>query len=128
MVETKENKNSMNTMNGTVQGAGGQPGIRERKYDPILDDPISSNESGSEEESGESSDEALEIEFPRNNAQELMTFLHREITNLSNMDDPQKRKFALLKLYQIFVLVISTFKRVLVMSISAKTEYCSYFG
>ena len=104
MVETKENKNSMNTMNGTVQGAGGQPGIRERKYDPILDDPFSSNESGSEESGDQSSDEALEIEFPRNNAQELMTFLHREITNLSNMDDPQKRKFALLKLYQIFVL------------------------
>ena len=105
MVETKENTNSMNTANGTKSVASDQKGIRERKYDPILDDPISSNESGSEEESGDqSSDEAVEIEFPRNNAQELMTFLHREITNLSNMDDPQKRKFALLKLYQIFVL------------------------
>ena len=105
MVETKENTNSMNTANGTKSVTSDQKGIRERKYDPILDDPISSNESGSEEESGDqSSDEAVEIEFPRNNAQELMTFLHREITNLSNMDDPQKRKFALLKLYQIFVL------------------------
>ena len=85
--------------------AGKSNGLRERKYDPILDDPISSDESGSGDESGDqSSDEALEIEFPRDNAQELMTFLHREITNLSNMDDPQKRKFALLRLYQIFVL------------------------
>ena len=33
-----------------------------------------------------------------------MTSLHREVTNLSNMDDPQKRKFALVKLYQVFVL------------------------
>ena len=48
---------------------------------------------------GESSDEGLEIDFPRENSQELMTFLHREVTNLSNMDDPQKRKFALVKLY-----------------------------
>ncbi len=33
-----------------------------------------------------------------------MTFLHREITNLQNMEDPQKRKFALLRMYEIFVL------------------------
>ena len=81
-------------------------GPRERKYDPILDDPISSDDdsAGSEGSEGEGSDEALDIEFPRENSQELMTFLHREVTNLSNMDDPQKRKFALVKLYQVFVL------------------------
>jgi hypothetical protein len=33
-----------------------------------------------------------------------MTFLHREITNLQNQEEPQKRKFALLRLYEIFVL------------------------
>lgn len=33
-----------------------------------------------------------------------MTFLHREITNIQNLEDPQKRKFALLRLYEIFVL------------------------
>lgn len=33
-----------------------------------------------------------------------MTFLHREITNIQNMEDPQKRKFGLLRLYEIFVL------------------------
>ena len=30
--------------------------------------------------------------------------MHREITNLSNLEDNTKRKFALVKLYQIFVL------------------------
>ena len=33
-----------------------------------------------------------------------MQFLHREVTNLSNLEDSQKRKFALVKLYQVFVL------------------------
>ena len=33
-----------------------------------------------------------------------MQFLHREVTNLSNLEDAMKRKFALIKLYQIFVL------------------------
>ena len=33
-----------------------------------------------------------------------MQFLHRDINNLSNMEDNQKRKFALIKLYQVFVL------------------------
>lgn len=33
-----------------------------------------------------------------------MTFLHREITNIQNQEEPQKRKFALLRLYEIFVL------------------------
>ena len=33
-----------------------------------------------------------------------MIFLHRELTNLQNMEDSQKRKFALMKLYEIFVL------------------------
>ena len=89
MVETKENTNSINKVPEASGAANKAQGLRERKYDPILDDPISSDESGSEDESEEqSSDEALEIEFPRDNAQELMTFLHREITNLSNMDDP----------------------------------------
>lgn len=33
-----------------------------------------------------------------------MNFIHRELTNLSNMEDAQKRKFALLRMYEIFVL------------------------
>jgi len=44
------------------------------------------------------------MEFPREDAQELLQFLHREVTNLSNLEDNMKRKFALIKLYQIFVL------------------------
>lgn len=61
-------------------------------------DVVNKNES---EESSE--EEGCEIEFPRESAADLMTYLHREINNLSNMEDPQKRKFALIKLYQIFV-------------------------
>ena len=96
MVDSKENVNQINT----TASAADSKGPRERKYDPILDDPISSDDSGDADGSeGESSEEGLEIEFPRDNSQELMTFLHREVTNLSNMDDPQKRKFALVKLY-----------------------------
>ncbi len=52
----------------------------------------------------ESSEEELDFDFPREDAQELLQFLHREITNLSNLEDSTKRKFALVKLYQIFVL------------------------
>lgn len=33
-----------------------------------------------------------------------MNFIHRELTNVSNMEDAQKRKFALLRMYEIFVL------------------------
>ena len=87
MVESKENTNSMNTTAGEASQQDAK-GPKERKYDPIIDDPLSS-ESGDGEGSGdESSDEGLEIEFPRDNAEELMTFLHREVTNLANMEDP----------------------------------------
>jgi len=79
-------------------------------YDPILDDPISDgsvHESGSDdndEGSNDESDEGVQIVFPRENAAELLTFLHREITNISNMEDASKRKFALMRFYEIFVL------------------------
>ena len=33
-----------------------------------------------------------------------MTFLHRDIQNLSNLEDAQKRKFGLMRLYQVFIL------------------------
>ena len=46
----------------------------------------------------------MDIKFPRESAAELMTFLHREMTNMQNMEDPQKRKFALIRMYEIFVL------------------------
>jgi hypothetical protein len=82
---------------------------KQRPYDPILDDPISSGESqddknNSSEESGSGSEDEVEIEFPRQNANDLLNFIHRELTNLSNMEDAQKRKFALLRMYEIFVL------------------------
>ena len=33
-----------------------------------------------------------------------MNFLHRDLQNIQNLEDAQKRKFALMRLYQIFVL------------------------
>jgi len=58
------------------------------KYDPILDDLIG-NKSSSEDSSNSdaSSEEEIQIEFPRQNAADLMTFLHREITNIQNLED-----------------------------------------
>jgi hypothetical protein len=52
-----------------------------------LDDPIDNNNEQSDEGSSgseTSSQEEVQIEFPRENAAELMTFLHREITNIQN--------------------------------------------
>ena len=82
---------------------------QKKDYDPILDDPLSDEEkktdsSQEEEGSSEESDEGVDIKFPRESAAELMTFLHREITNMQNMEDAQKRKFALIRMYEIFVL------------------------
>ena len=72
----------------------------------MFDSSTESDGKGSQESSGseESSDEDIDFEFPRDDATELMQFLHREVTNLSNLEDAMKRKFALIKLYQIFVL------------------------
>jgi len=60
-------------------------------------------DSSSEEESSGSEDEGVDIDFPRESASDLLQYLHREVNNLSNLEDNQKRKFALIKLYQIFV-------------------------
>ena len=63
----------------------------------------SSEEDGSGSE--ESSEEELsDIKFPKGNAQELLQFINRDLNNLANKEDKQKRKFSLLKLYEIFVL------------------------
>ena len=81
-------------------------------HDPILDyDPtkdstnVNTDSEGDVSGSGEedSSDEE-ELNFPRESATDLENYLHRDITNVSNMEDPQKRKFALIKLYQVLVL------------------------
>ena len=80
---------------------------KKQDYDPILDDPLSDEdkkESSSGEEEGSDESDEVEIKFPRENAAELLTFLHREMTNLQNMEDAQKRKYALMRLYEIFVL------------------------
>ena len=50
----------------------------------IINDTKDQNNSSSEEES---EDEGSEIEFPRENATDLFQFLHREINNLSNLED-----------------------------------------
>ena len=66
---------------------------KSRPYDPILDDPISSGDekkkqSSDSEGSGSSSEEEVEIEFPRENGTDLLNFIHRELTNIQNMEDP----------------------------------------
>ena len=70
-------------------------------YEPGHTDESSS---GAEDDGSSEEDDDSNIEFPRDNAQDLMNFLHRDITNLSNVEDVTKRKFAVMKLYQIFVL------------------------
>ena len=60
-------------------------------------------ETSSSEEESDGSDEGCDIEFPRSNGTDLQQHLHREINNLQNLEDNQKRKFALIKLYQVFV-------------------------
>jgi hypothetical protein len=79
-----ENFNSSNTTAKVTKSPK-----KTRSYDPILDDPIGSSSEEEEkevvqDESGSSEDEA---DFPRENASALMTFLHREITNLQNLED-----------------------------------------
>lgn len=81
-----------------------------RAYDPILDDPLSDSEEEecpkeSKDDDGSSSEEGgTDVEFPREDADELMAMLHREFTNIQNMEDANIRKFALMRLYEIFVL------------------------
>jgi len=72
-------------------------------YDPIMDDPIES-QSSEKSETSEESEEEVDIQFPRDNSNDLLTFLHRDIQNMQNLEDAQKRKFALIRLYQIFVI------------------------
>lgn len=68
------------------------------EYDNDTDSGIDQHESSAEDE-----DEGVDIEFPRESAADLMQFLHRELNNLQNMEDAQKRKFALIKMYQVLV-------------------------
>ena len=70
------------------------------------DDDDEGSDSG-ETSSGDSDDESEgedDIEFPRDNAPDILSFVQRDLVNLNNKEDGQKRKFALLHLYQIFVL------------------------
>lgn len=61
----------------------------------------SSEGSGSDDEE---EDGGSDINFPRDNAHDLHQHIMRDLTNLNNMQEDQKRKFALLRLYEIFVL------------------------
>ena len=48
-------------------------------------------------------DDENEIAFPREDAADILQFIHREVNTLQNMEDGQKRKYSLIRLYQIFV-------------------------
>jgi hypothetical protein len=94
-MENQENVNIVNKM---------------RQYeDPLLKafeeeqkKPAQEEDSGSSED--DSSDELSDIKFPKENAAELLQFIMRDLNNIQNKEDKQKRKFSLLKLYEIFVL------------------------
>jgi hypothetical protein len=74
-----ENYNTSNSLNSKIN----ESNKKDSNYDPILDDPIdSSSEEEKEEASDASSEEGIKIEFPRENSAELLTFIHREITNI----------------------------------------------
>lgn len=75
--------------------------------DPLLKAFDDQAKDSSQEESSEDSSEEeqlSDIKFPKSNAQELLQFIQRDLNNLANLEDSQKRKFSLLKLYEIFVL------------------------
>ena len=111
MVDTNENVNTDNlasqTTETSVKQSAGQTYLKMKADEKAIFDTSSEEEgaksdgeSGSEESSGDD----LDFTFPRDDAAELMQFLHRDVSNLSNLEDNTKRKFALIKLYQVFVL------------------------
>ena len=103
----KENRGIAANVATTKAQMDGTLAVKKEEKDPIFDGSSSEEEEdkNSDDESSEAEEEeGIDIEFPRESAEELSTFLHREFTNISNMEDNQKRKFALLKLYQVFVL------------------------
>lgn len=83
-----------------------------KKSSPAGANKSTLNSSSDEEDSGsddqsdsdDSEEQEIDIQFPRNNVQDLLQFIHRDLMNINNMEDAQKRKFGLIKLYQIFVL------------------------
>jgi hypothetical protein len=52
----------------------------------------------------DSEEETSEIKFPKDNAADLLQFIQRDLNNLGDSENNQTRKFALIKLYEIFVL------------------------
>ena len=77
----------------------------DKKSKKTAADDSSEDTEGDSSSSGSSDDEPeVTIKFPKNSAQDLHQFISRDLTNIQNRDEPQKRKFALLRLYQIFVL------------------------
>ena len=60
--------------------------------------------SSGESETSSEEEQVSDIKFPKTSAQDLLQFIMRDLNNLSNMEDGQKRKFSLLRLYEIFVL------------------------
>jgi hypothetical protein len=56
--------------------------------DPITSDDEKKKQSSDSDGSGESSEEEVNVEFPRENGTDLLNFIHRELTNVQNMEDP----------------------------------------
>jgi len=96
--EDKENTNSL--VNKMKAYKDEDPLLK--AFDEADKEDGSSSEGSS---SGEESEvEESDIKFPRESAEDLLQFINRDLNNIGNKDDGQKRKFSLLKLYEIFVL------------------------
>ena len=97
MESTKEN------ISQNITNSKDQSKLTKDKFE-LSDDIVKNTPIDSDlDEESEESDDGIDIDFPRDSAQDLLQFLHRELNNLQNMEDAQKRKFALIKFYQIFV-------------------------
>ena len=96
MDSEKENSNSVNKMK-----AYHDPDHLLVDFDNEKQTAGGSDDSSEDESSEET---GSDIKFPRYNAQDLLQHIMRDLNNISNKEDCQKRKFSLLKLYEIFVL------------------------
>lgn len=91
----------------THSGKSGSPktdGKAKRKTGAVSQSDSDEDSGNSDDSDSSSEEEGIDIEFPRENAQELLQHIQRDIVSMQDKADDQKRKFALIKLYKIFVL------------------------
>ena len=97
----------MNLETASSKGNTPEKKSKQKKEKKDSDDEVDSDESSEGSGSGgesSSEEEGLDIDFPKDNMQDILQFIQRDIVNMQNKEDAQKRKFALIKLYKVFVL------------------------